>query len=285
MESGTFHCPEFLHYAVKEGDEMDFPVDHDLHCHTYLSKCSGDPEQTAENILKHARENGYTLQCITDHLWDRKVPGPNDFYESQDIDHVRQILPLPGDDQVRMVFGCETEFCGGNRLALDPGNYDQFDFIVIPPNHFHMTRPREYDTEEKTAGLFAERLEEISNLPLPWHKVGIAHITCSLIFKEGDPYLVYRLVDEKRFRAVMRKFAKLGAGIEINLSSFGPGWLEHKEDALRLYRMALEEGCKFYLASDAHHPDGLRTVPDRAPKVIELLGLKKEDQFRLLSDS
>ena len=110
---------------------MEFPIDHDLHCHSMLSKCSNDPEQTAENILRHAKRNGYTVQCITDHLWDAAVPGPNSFYESQNIAHVRQLLPLPKDDQVRMVFGCETEFFGGTRLGLDPANYDQFDFIVI----------------------------------------------------------------------------------------------------------------------------------------------------------
>ena len=260
---------------------MEFPIDHDLHCHSLFSKCSNDPEQTAENILQHAKKNGYTVQCITDHLWDAAVPGPNSFYESQDIAHVKQILPLPEDSQVRMVFGCETEFFGGTRLGLDPANYDQFDFIVIPPNHFHMTRPAEYDTEEKAAGLFVERLEEISRLPLPWNKVGIAHITCGLIFREGDQWLVYRLVDEKRYRAVMRKFAALGAGIEINVSSFGPGWHDHEEDALCLYRMAREEGCKFYLASDAHHPDALDRIPQRAPEIIKLLGLKGEDQFRI----
>ena len=144
-----------------------------------------------------------------------------------------------------------------------------------------MTRPAEYDTEEKAAELFVERLEGISRLPLPWRKVGIAHITCGLIFREGDQWLVYRLVDEKRYRAVMRKFAALGAGIEINVSSFGPGWHDHEDDALRLYRMAKDEGCKFYLASDAHHPDALDRIPERAPEIVKLLGLKGEDQFTI----
>ena len=27
----------------------EFPIDHDLHCHTHLSGCSNDPEQTPEN--------------------------------------------------------------------------------------------------------------------------------------------------------------------------------------------------------------------------------------------
>ena len=263
---------------------MRFPVDHDLHCHTYLSLCSNDPAQTPRSILDFAKAHGYTVQCITDHLWDRLVPDPNGFYRPQDIEHVSENLPLPKDEQVRMVFGCETEYCGGTRLGLDPANYGKFDFIVIPPNHFHMkglVGSESYDTEEKRACLLVQRLEELSRMDLPWRKVGIAHITCGLIFSEGDQYKVYSLVDEKRFRGAMRRFAALGAGIEINLSCFGEGWREHSDAMLRLYRLAGEEGCKFYLASDAHHPEGMNVVPERAPEVIEALGLTKEDQFIL----
>ena len=263
---------------------MSFPIDHDMHCHTCLSSCSSDPAQSVEAILNHAKQHGYTLQCITDHLWDSLVPGPSNWYAPQNIEHVSQSLPLPKDDQVKLVFGCETEFCGGTKLGLDARNYDKFDFIVIPPNHFHMknfVRPDTYDSEEKIAGLLVQRLEDISRIDLPWRKVGIAHITCGLIFKEGDQYKVYESVDEKRYRAVMRKFADFGAGIEINLSCFGPDWLNHRDAMLRLYRLAGEEGCKFYLASDAHHPAELSVVPARAPAVVEALGLTESDQFKL----
>lgn len=263
---------------------MKFPIDHDLHCHSCRSSCSGNEKQTKEAILAHAKANGYSVQCVTDHLWDKDVPGASDWYAPQDIEHVRAGLPLPQDDQVRMIFGCETEYCGKGKLGLHPDHYDQFDFIVIPPDHFHMVnfvRPDSYDSEEKIAGLLVERLEEISQMDLPWKKVGIAHMTCGLIFTEGDECLVYRLVDEARFRAVMRRFAGLGAGIEINCSCFGPGWREHEDDHLRLYRLAKEEGCKFYLASDAHHPHELSCVPERAPEIVELLGLTGEHLFRI----
>lgn len=263
---------------------MTFPIDHDLHCHTYLSSCSGDPAQSVEAILAHAKKYGYTTQCVTDHLWDSAVPGASAWYAPQDVAHVSQNLPLPQDDQVRLVFGCETEFLGGAHLGLDASHYDDFDFIVIPPNHFHMknfVRPESYDTEEKIAGLFVERLEDISKLDLPWHKVGIAHMVCGLIFREGDPNRVYELVDEARFRAVMGRFAALGAGIEINLSSFWPDWRPNARAMLRLYRLAKEEGCKFYLASDAHHPRELDLVPGLAPAVVEALGLTADDKFIL----
>ena len=263
---------------------MRFPVDHDLHCHTHLSLCSKDPAQSVQSILVFAKSHGYTVQCITDHLWDSLVPGPSGFYAPQNIEHVSQNLPLPHDDQVRLVFGCETEYCGGTKLGLDPTNYDRFEFIVIPPNHYHMkgfVRPSSYDSEEKIAGLLVERLEELSRLDLPWHKVGIAHMTCSLVFSEGDQYKVYEMVDEHRFRAAMHQFALYGAGIEINLASFADGWRGHEEAMLRLYRLAGEEGCKFYLASDAHHPSELSLVSNRAPDVIDALGLTKDDQFIL----
>ena len=155
--------------------------------------------------------------------------------------------------------------------------------IVIPPNHFHMvdfTRPACYDTEEKIADLLAERLEEVQFIDLPWKKVGIAHLVSGLTFREGDENLVYELVPEKRFRTAMRGFAKKGAGIEINLASFPPNWKEHEHAKLRLFRMAREEGCRFYLASDAHHPNDLERVPARAQSVIDALGLTADDLFR-----
>ena len=263
---------------------MGFPIDHDLHTHTVLSSCSADPEQTAQRLLTHAKENGYTVQCVTDHLWDALVPGASDWYAPQDIEHVKKNLPLPKDDQVRMVFGCETEFCGGKKLGLHPSHYDDFDFIVIPPNHFHMkdfVRPSSYDTEEKVADLLVERLEELLELDLPWRKVGIAHLNCSLTFTEGDCNRVFHLADEKRFRAAMRRFAEKGAGIELNVYSFALAKPGSDEDQYRMFRFAKEEGCKFYLATDAHHPNELDVIPNHAAEVIEKLGLTEKDLYRI----
>ena len=263
---------------------MPFTIDHDLHCHTGLSFCSGDDQQTPRALLDHAKKRGYTVQCVTDHLWDSLVPGPSNWYAPQNVDHVRQSLPLPQDDRVRMVFGCETEYCGHGKLGLHPSHFDLFDFIVIPPNHFHMkdfVRPSSVDTEQKAADLLVERLEELSEMDLPWRKVGIAHMVCGLIFSEGDQTKVYDQVDEARFRAVMRRFAGLGAGIEINLSSFGDAWQDRADSYLRLYRLAKDEGCKFYLASDAHHNEELDLVPLRAPAVVQALGLTETDQFHI----
>lgn len=261
-----------------------FPIDHDLHTHTHLSLCSRDPEQNTMKLLTHAKENGYTVQCVTDHLWDADVPDPSGFYAPQDIAHVKQSLPLPQDDAVRFVFGCETEFCGGKKLGLSPAHYDDFDFIIIPPDHFHMVdfvRPASYDTEEKVADLLVERLEELTLFDLPWHKVGIAHLNTRLIFRDGDVCKVLRSMDTARLHNVFHKFAALGAGIELNMTAFGEPYDRDPEAHLNIYRIAKEEGCKFYLGTDAHHPDKLDLIPQLAPGVVEALGLTDEDLFRI----
>ena len=263
---------------------MKYRLDNDMHCHTHLSLCSGDPAQTAEAVVRFAEEHGYAVQCITDHLWDEEgLPGAPEWYARQDIAHVRSDLPLPRSDKVRVVFGCETEMNAQGVVGVHPSHFGLFDFIVIPPNHFHMEHVRDkavYNTEKKVADYLVERLEAIGRMDLPFYKVGIAHINCSLIMSEGDQFGVYDLVDEGRYRAAMRTLADKGAGIELNAASFVGTPKEKMPSALRLFRMAKEEGCRFYLASDAHHPAALGNIL-RIGDVIDALGLTEDDKFRL----
>lgn len=88
---------------------MKYIIDNDLHIHSKLSLCSGDPEQTTENILKYAEENGLKKICLTDHFWDENVPGASDWYKKQDFKHITEALPLPESESVEFLFGCETE--------------------------------------------------------------------------------------------------------------------------------------------------------------------------------
>ena len=70
-----------------------FPIDHDLHCHTFVSGCSLDPEQNPVNILAFAKAHGFTAMCTTDHLWDPLVPGASAWYAPQDIERIKKNLP------------------------------------------------------------------------------------------------------------------------------------------------------------------------------------------------
>lgn len=266
---------------------MKFSVQHDFHCHSYLSSCCANPAMSVGAIYERARREELTAQCITDHLWDSAVPGASDWYKPQDIAHIEQnkteLAKLPKGGP-RMYFGCETEYCGDGKLGLAPEHFDHFDFIIIPPNHFHMknfTRMETIDTEEKIAELFTQRLEEISQLTLPWHKIGIAHLNCRLTFKEGDAAKVFAIMDEQRLKAVFNTFASRGAGIEINTSGFAPGWEKQQKEQLRLLLIARDAGCRFYIGSDAHAPQALDVMRERARQVVTMLELTEEQQFCL----
>lgn len=67
--------------------------------------------------------------------------------------------------------------------------------------------------------------------------------------KGGYPE-VFERMDPERLKPVFRKFAQLGAGIELNADCFLPGWREQEDAHLKLYRIARDEGCKFYCGSD-----------------------------------
>ena len=54
---------------------------------------------------------------------------------------------------------------------------------------------------------------------------------------------------------------------------------EEKDALLRPFFIAKECGCKFYLGSDAHHPDGLDGAKAIFERAVDLLELTEEDKF------
>ena len=67
---------------------MKYIIDHDLHLHSRLSSCSRHPEQTCENLLRYAKEMGYSHICLTDHFWDSEAGEPSGWYRPQNYEHV-----------------------------------------------------------------------------------------------------------------------------------------------------------------------------------------------------
>ena len=55
-------------------------------------------------------------------------------------------------------------------------------------------------------------------------------------------------------------------------------WVE-RLDALRIYRLAKEAGCRFYLGSDAHHPRAFDRAAENFEHIIGLLDLQESDKF------
>lgn len=260
---------------------MRFSFDHDLHIHSKLSLCSSDPGQNTDAILRYAADNRLSTICLTDHFWDASVSGASEWYKKQDFAHISLALPLPRKEGIRFLFGCETELDRHLTLGIAPENYDKFDFIIIPTTHLHMngfTCRGDEDAEER-AGLYIRRLDAVLDMKLPFEKVGIAHLTCGLMY-QGHHIEVLERITDAEFHRLFAKAAEKRVGIELNFNSLALTD-DDREQTLRPYRIALEEGCRFYFGSDAHHHAGLAAEKANAENIVSLLGLTEADKFRL----
>lgn len=269
---------------------MRYVYDNDLHIHSKISLCSGDPLQTNERILEYAKKNNLKTICLTDHFWDEKVKGKNlekgteEWYAAQNFEHISKAKPLPQTDGIKFLFGCETECDKNFELGIARKTFDEFDFVIIPTTHFHMkdfTIPNNVETPDDKACFWLKKLNSVLDCDLPFFKIGIAHLTCGLIDSSRENYLkTLDALGEEELEAVFSKAAKLGVGIEINSSDMKFETCE-ADTVLRPYKIAKRCGCKFYMGSDAHHPKELDEAKEIFERAIDLLDLTENDKFKI----
>ena len=267
--------------------DQKFNFVQDFHIHTFLSSCSSDPEQTLQRVLQYAQENGLTDICITDHLWDTAVSGASDWYRPQNIEHVKENLPLPTDPKVHMHFGCETDMDKSFRLGLLEENFEEFEFIIVPTTHLHMRgftiSEEDWGNLAKRRELVIERLDRLLDGKYPFHKMGLAHMTCPLAAGYDNQWenhiKLFSGIPDHVYTDQFRRAAKAGMGIELNAPI--NDYDERELDAiLRPYRIAKECGCRFYFGSDAHHPDSFRQAASEHETWVRELKLTEADRFR-----
>ncbi len=264
---------------------MKYTFDHDFHIHSKLSLCSNDPEQNAERILRYASENGLKQICVTDHFWDSTVDGASGWYKQQDFEHISSILPLPQGDGIKFMFGAETDMDKFMTLGTAKQTFDKFDFVIIPTTHLHMKgftiSEEDAATPESRAKVWLSRLSALLDMDLPFQKIGIAHLACGLIAPTREEYLrVLELLPSEKLEELFAKCAKVGVGIELNFSDMSFADSE-ADTVLRMFKIAKEQGCKFYLGCDAHHPKGFEKCKAVFERAIDLLGLTEDDKFRI----
>ncbi len=259
-----------------------FAIDHDLHLHTHISTCSGDPQQTPAALLAYGEQNGLRHLCITDHFWDRAVPGASPWYQTLHYDVVAAELPLPQGEHTALHFGCETDINKEGVIGISRTCCDLFDFVIIPTTHLHFKdqtiAAEDWDSLPRRRALYVERLERLLAADLPFEKIGIAHLTCSLMAPDHpeDHLTVLNGIPDGEFRRLFELVAKKGAGVELN---FRPDRYDDQSlpAVLRPYRIAKECGCRFYLGSDAHRTTELPGAVANFRAIDRLLSLTGED--------
>ena len=266
---------------------MRYVIDHDYHLHTHLSLCSEDRLFNPLSMLEHAKREGLTRLVLTDHYWDENVPGAekHGFYGPQNNAHIAQALPLPQTEDICFYFGCETEMDMHGNIGVARKTMEKFDFIVVPTTHLHMrglTTREGYISIEERSRLWVERMDALLDQDLPFEKIGIAHPTCSLIADKANWEEHLQILDgisDEEYARVFAKVAEKGCGLEINGGDIFYEETENIERILRVYRIALAQGCKFYLGSDAHGSNELIPSPDVFNRIIDVLDLKESDKF------
>jgi len=259
----------------------EYRITQDLHCHSVCSVCCHDPTHTAEAILRHAEACGFSAIALTDHVWDEGIAVTEERYRIQNIKNSRRNLPLPvSANGVRILFGCETEYLGGDGISLLPTHYGIFDWILVAVNHFMpgFFCPEDCRTPAQKYRLQLARLEKLVTLPLPWEKIGIAHLSyfAPEDGAQGADYDRAFLETADRRRAVFEMLAAHGAGMELNPTVFRGG----NEERIRAELWeAKAAGLRFYCGSDAHSRDGLDRIFTLRPKAILPLGLREKDRF------
>jgi histidinol phosphatase-like PHP family hydrolase len=263
---------------------MRYIVDNDLHIHSNLSSCSQDPEQTAKAILEYAKANGLKRIAITDHYWDAAVEGASGWYKPQDFEHISASRPLPSAEGIEFLFGCETDLRRDGVLGIPKERFKDFDVVIIPTTHMHMNGftidEKDTASNERKALLWVSRLDALFSMDLPFGKIGIAHLACSLIAnKSREDYLkILSLIPSSEMERVFNKAASLGVGIELNQYDICcPD--EEVDTVYRMFRIAKACGCKFYCSSDAHHPADFLKAKERFERAVDILGLTEDDKF------
>ena len=255
-------------------------VNHDVHVHTVLSACCSDKTATAANILARAAESGIKTIGFADHLWDSAVPGASDWYAPQNLAHVLSIREtIPADTHgVRVLVGCETEYCGGGKVGISREAAAQLDFVLVPFTHTHMKGF--VVPEGTTAGdlprLLVRRFHEVLDLGLA---TGIAHPFMPLGFMEHRDEIIAAIPDGE-LKDVFGRAVALGVSIEIHVGMFpAPGNLGVLHDAdtfLRVIGIAKRMGCLFHFASDAHELEDVGCVRKLEP-YARRLGITQEN--------
>jgi len=120
-------------------------INHDFHIHTSLSLCA-KPSATLDNYIKQAKKFNLNKIGIANHFWDGKFPIDIDFYEIQNLLHIKRIKPEienKKNNELKIYFGCETEYDPKRRdVAISEEAAEQMEFILVPNSHTHMMMPK-----------------------------------------------------------------------------------------------------------------------------------------------
>jgi len=251
-------------------------IQHDVHMHTYLSRCSNDPEFLPPAIIEKSKANGIKVLAFTDHFWDKTMPGgDNNVYRHQDFVHIQKIHSMMPDkvEDIKILFGVETEYYGNGKVGISKETAAKFDHVLVPTNHTITAFAKEngLETPMQLARELAKRFKEVLTFDVA---TGICHPFLPLGFMEiGDKIL--NSISREELNESFSMAKEKGVSIEINSCTFANNYNRGTdgftdESFMRIFTIAKETGCKFHFGSDAHSLEDLDRLKKIQPYIDEL---------------
>ena len=257
-------------------------IQHDVHMHTYLSRCSNDPEFLPPAIIENSKANGIKLLGFTDHFWDKTMPGgDNGIYRNQNFAHVTKIHDMmpPVIEGIKILFGCETEYYGKGRIGISKETASKFDFVIAPTNHriTGFAKEENLTTPMQLAKEMVKRFKEVLSFDVA---TGICHPFLPLGFMDiGDAIL--NSMSREELNECFSMASEKGVSAELNSCTFASNYDRGTdgftdESFLRVFTIAKEAGCKFHFGSDAHTLEEIDRL-QKLNKYIDILGITETD--------
>jgi len=244
-----------------------------MHTHTRLSYCGGR-DSTVANTVAEAESVNLRLVGICDHV---DVSGSGrEVLLQQNRDELASI-----ETPVRVLIGAEVTLVSPDQLAADLDAVATWDYVLISANHFHLSHVAQ--PEERTEAGYADHFLAMAEsairfgasiIPHPFSYIGVRTLDGG---RPVDREVLLKAYDRARVRKLFRHAAERGTAFELN-----PGHVAaYPEFFAEMIRLGREEGLKFSLGSDGHHPGQMHYGgPEKIAEIEHLfrsVGLEESD--------
>lgn len=256
----------------------------DLHIHSTLSACCGDPEQLVSNRVPFLAEKGLKKIAFTDHVWNNPAVPPSSWYAPQDGTAILKLADeiRNSDYPIKVLAGCEADMIAPDKIGITREFCEKMDIVLLATDHFHM-------------GSFMEDLppceaDKMAPYMMKFFRAGatcglaniLVHPLCPLgPFLEILPQIMEKISDSELDES-FRMAAENNVALELNGACIAKiESLGHYDCYLNTMKMAKKAGCKFSFGSDSHSLGGFDLYTDIS-RFAHALELTEDDLHELM---
>ncbi len=264
---------------------------HDIHLHTYLSKCCNDKEnQRPGKIVRIAEELGLEMIGFADHVWTNPDLKPNNFYKGQDE---RQIINLRKDLEsidtgLRILVGCEADTIVPGKFSITEKFAEELDYVLLSCNHLHINNLIAQPASSKARDISTHLLTMFCSGVESRFATSIVHSFIPFGFIDSFEKVIEETSDNE-FLDAFGLAAANNVALEITVAYLSPYLKDQScteeltwslDTPGRILSLAKKSGCKFTFGSDAHKLQDMTLLP-KLSLLTDLADIEEKDILKL----